>query len=97
MTYILTAEQAAKQTWLTSAEQTQRTLPATEKQVAYIADLLMEGRTASQHRLPAKGSAPTRDELRAYNRAMASAAIKELESSSISLYGLGSIRRILAA
>ena len=96
MTYILTVEQAAQQTWLTDAEQTQRTLPATEKQVAYIADLLMEGRTASQHRLPTKGSVPTRDELRTYNRAMASAAIKELESSDISRYGLGSIRRILA-
>ena len=97
MTYILTTEQAAKQTWLTTAEQTQRTIPATEKQVAYIAGLLMEGRAASQHRLPAEGIVPTRDELRTYNRAMASAAIKELESSDISHYGLGSIRRILAA
>lgn len=96
MTYILTAEQAAKQTWLTAAEQAQRTLPATESQVTYIADLLMKGHTASAHRLPAQGIVPTRDELRAYNRAMASAAIKELESSDISRYGLNSIRRILA-
>ena len=44
MTYILTPEQAAKSTWMTPAEQTARTLPATESQVDYIADLLKIGR-----------------------------------------------------
>ena len=98
MTYILTPEQAAKHTWMTPAEQKSRTLPATERQVNYIADLLMKGRTASSaHLLPAKGIVPTRDELRAYNRTMASAAIRDLEAGPISSYGLDSIRRILSA
>lgn len=98
MTYILTPEQAAKYTWMTPAEQKARTLPATEKQVNYIADLLMKGHTASSaHSLPSKGIVPTRDELRTYNRDMASAAIRDLESGPISNYGLDSIRRILSA
>lgn len=97
MTYILTPEQAAKHTWMTPAERRARTLPATESQVNYIADLLMKGHRAAPHILPAKRITPTRDELRTYNRDMASTAIRELEASPISRYGLGSVRRILAA
>lgn len=98
MTHILTPEQAAKYTWMTPADQKALTLPATEKQVNYIADLLMKGhRASSAHSLPSEGVIPTRDELRTYSRRMASAAIKDLESGPVSHYGLDSIRRILSA